>query len=628
MSSSSISRRLKESGDLLLKGVSSQVRDYSQRFKPLDRLHQGLLRDLVKSNFNYGEARETAINFFGTDQIPFISIDGTEYTNSMYDLIVFFGGSYLVKGTLELNQDKPKIHYSPRLMKGGIGISSCIPLYINQILEVERANPEGEFGVNYIERPVTDESLINNSQIANWIMTFSEFYLAYEGASRKDHPKLILMDRSLLTMVSSLIYDTRRRKNWKKMALMGMEIEGKKIDRNDLLYNRYRLINQDLDLPSPRGDYLRYTIAYLIEEEGTLSYQDISALLEIESKERQKRLKKLLERSVEENYLVQEGDHYTLNPHYTDSWLRIKKAVLLLGAKLFHETEGTNPMRLERDGVYRWLTVLDLAFLTLFTINMLIQECWRRNILLVGITKDTTARDFKTHLIPVMCREGFWDLPITVKSLERAPNTDRMLLQYLSAINHDELPTPWATIEFDSAFRMIIPELEEKRKGHVSGAIRNRILYERLFLKSYIQLSQASTDPQLRSNVLFVDRLAYPEIDNRTEVLVNFIHKYSGVEEPLDVILYKDKGVENPIQNLVMVILKMMEKPSIPEAFGHNVPLFMADKIAKWHAGEMRRIIDSTRLWVSNSPSLRRHMFYMSTFRERRTDVEQSRRTS
>lgn len=48
-----------------------------------------------------------------------------------------------------------------------------------------------------------------------------------------------------------------------------------------------------------------------------------------------------------------------------------------------------------------WITTLDLAFLTLFTLYMLIEECWKKNILLIGITKDSAAHDFKNHVIPI-----------------------------------------------------------------------------------------------------------------------------------------------------------------------------------------------------------------------------------
>jgi hypothetical protein len=57
-------------------------------------------------------------------------------------------------------------------------------------------------------------------------------------------------------------------------------------------------------------------------------------------------------------------------------------------------------MKILKDGKEHWLTTLDIAFLTLFTLQMLMEECWKRHILLIGITKDTAARDFKRQLNP------------------------------------------------------------------------------------------------------------------------------------------------------------------------------------------------------------------------------------
>ena len=63
-------------------------------------------------------------------------------------------------------------------------------------------------------------------------------------------------------------------------------------------------------------------------------------------------------------------------------------------------------MKILKDGKEHWLTTLDIEFLTLYALQMLMEECWRRRILLVGITKDTSARDFKRQLIPIMQNEG------------------------------------------------------------------------------------------------------------------------------------------------------------------------------------------------------------------------------
>ena len=46
-------------------------------------------------------------------------------------------------------------------------------------------------------------------------------------------------------------------------------------------------------------------------------------------------------------------------------------------------------MKVWKNGEWHWLTTQDMAFLTLFTLNLLVEECWRKRILLVGMTKDT-----------------------------------------------------------------------------------------------------------------------------------------------------------------------------------------------------------------------------------------------
>jgi hypothetical protein len=82
----------------------------------------------------------------------------------------------------------------------------------------------------------------------------------------------------------------------------------------------------------------------------------------------------------------------------------------------------------------------------------------------------------------------------------------------------------------------------------------------------------------------------------------------------------------NKMQNLVMAILVPMAPANIPEAFGHNKALFIADKIAKWNYSQFKGVVDTAALWILNNHKLRRFIFYMSTFRERRASIEQARR--
>jgi hypothetical protein len=121
----------------------------------------------------------------------------------------------------------------------------------------------------------------------------------------------------------------------------------------------------------------------------------------------------------------------------------------------------------------------------------------------------------------------------------------------------------------------------------------------------------------------------YPQFDiqqynNNTDNIVELVHEY-GSEEKVDFILYRDKSTKNPMQNLILSILSSMTSPSIPECFGHNKALYVADKVAKWHNEEFRKIVDSTILLISTKKNLRNFLFYMNTFREKRHDFESNR---
>ncbi len=335
-----------------------------------------------------------------------------------------------------------------------------------------------------------------------------------------------------------------------------------------------------------------------------------------------------LDKLVSRQILIEQNGAYSHSPQYAESWVRIKRLTLELGDQLFFTktvgTEAPSRMKITKDGKEHWLTTLDIAFLTLFALQMLMEECWKKHILLVGITKDTSAHDFKRQLVPIMIQEGLLKTKLNTEALRELPNTDRMILQSASIFNSDKVSPPWSLIEYDSAFRTMQPT---GVKGYVSGAIRNKISLERAFLKTYVQLSQAKSDPMLRSNVLLIDRLVYPKFDCKPESTVSFLNELSdGTKELMDILLFRDKSVPNALQNLTLTMLINMAPVNIPEAFGHNKPLFIADKIAKWNYSQFKSVVDTTAAWILNNHKLRKFIFYMCTFRERRSQIEQTRR--
>ena len=635
MGSSSLRDNVRRISDVLKLGASKQVLDYEQRFSSLKNLYDSLLSNLIIVNFDCKEAGETAEKFFETSSsVRFAGIDGTMYSRPLFDLVIFFGGAYASTGTITfLEKDKPLVKYDEKTVQQGAGISSVVPVYVNEILDIDQtffdAKQPGEISLG---KPLVDESIISNATIANWIMTFAEYYLAYKFATDLDqNMRIIFLDRSLSIERASLLYDTSRSDLWKaKAGIIGYKIGDEHFDVNDLTIARQYGCNQALGLPPSRADYLRYAIIDLAKREGALTEKQILADFGIADEKRARRVKRCLEHLVKKEILNEKNETYILNPKYGTTWERVRKLVTNLGDRFFFakssDAETGNLMKILKNGKEHWLTTLDIAFLTLFTLHMLMEECWRRHILLIGVTKDTAARDFKRQLIPIMHNEGLLKTAILQEEFEKLPNTDRMILQSTSIFNPEKIKPPWSLIEYDSAFRTMVPD-GQNRKGYVSGAIKNKIGLEKTFLKTYVQLSQAKTDLMLRSNVLLVDRLVYPEFDYRAENVVEFWNELSdGTKEPVEVLLFMDKAVPNKLQNLVMAVLVSMASSSIPEAFGHNMPLFIADKIAKWNYSQFKCVVDTTANWILNNHKLRKFIFYMSTFRERRASIEAARR--
>jgi len=619
-----LSEQLGRVSRLLRSGIRGQVREYSEKLGATSELY-GFLSNLIYSKPSFARARETACTFFGSDKVHFAAIDGTEYSQVFFDMVLFFGGAYASTGTLEFHDDAPpSVSYDSRILREGCGISSCIPLFLNQVAEVDQTFFTEESGLS---RPLADEEVINNSRIANWIMTFAEFYLAYLFASRSPDTKIILMDRSLSNTHSSVLYDTSRRKLWKMCAILGFEVDGTPIDEEDLILARHRVVNAELNLPPPRGDYLKSSIVFLLERsDAPLTPRQLCDVLGVRGKG-EERVKHYLKTLAVKGVLVEKRGRYHVAERYKDSWSRVRRVVEKIGERLFMEDVGEedeNKMWIDVGGDRRILTTLDLAFLTLFAQHMAMEDCWKNRKLLVGVTKDTYARDFKNHVIPICQRiQVFNDAP-SQETLSSLPNTDRMLLQSFSIEFWEDVRPPWSLIEYDSIFPTIIPD-RDRGVNYVLGARKNKTAIERLFLRTYVQLAEGKHDPLLRSNVLLVDRLVYHEFDLRHETTLPLINVYSGCEEPLEVIMYRDRKAENPIQNMLLCILASMTTSSIPEAFGHNKPLFIADKAAKWHYSLFKRVIDSMKNWVANNREVKRFIFYMSSFRDKRSEFEQAR---
>src|SRR5260370_13426841 len=95
---------------------------------------------------------------------------------------------------------------------------------------------------------------------------------------------------------------------------------------------------------------------------------------------------------------------------------------------MLEEQPKQNPLRVMKKGDLHWLTTQDLAFLTLFTLNLLVEECWKKRILLIGLTKDTAAREFKNQVLPIILSNGLSESDLSHEQLSPLPHTDTVLV--------------------------------------------------------------------------------------------------------------------------------------------------------------------------------------------------------
>ena len=204
----SLSNAIKRTCDTLRQGATKQVTDYEQRFSSIKTIHDDVLSNLIIEGIDPKQAYETAREFFGGTTVRFAGVDGTMYSKPLFDMVIFFGGAYAATGTIQFSETaQPEVTYDERTLQRSMGISSVVPIYINEILDVDTsyAAQEQPSEINPA-KPMTDEEIANNSLIANSIMTLSEYYLAYKlAADPAQDTRVILLDRSLSTERSILL---------------------------------------------------------------------------------------------------------------------------------------------------------------------------------------------------------------------------------------------------------------------------------------------------------------------------------------------------------------------------------------------------------------------------------------
>jgi hypothetical protein len=163
-SSSILGSKISDAGRTLRDSAFSQINEYQSRFSKVAKLYELLFKDLLVTNFNNEDAYTTAKKLFGKDVITFVAIDGTEYSKPLFDMIVFYAGAYSCEGTIHFSNKKDiLVKYKDRFLDKGKDLSSCVPVYIEKVPEIDQTFYDPAEGKSNLMKSMSEEAILCSS---------------------------------------------------------------------------------------------------------------------------------------------------------------------------------------------------------------------------------------------------------------------------------------------------------------------------------------------------------------------------------------------------------------------------------------------------------------------------------
>jgi hypothetical protein len=569
---------------------------YRQHLEVIEELYHCQLRDLVKpwqsefsSQLKLIRLRDQIRDFFGRDEVHFVAIDGTCKAEETTQFLLFYAGAYGARGSLDLKGTPPTLRYHKWSLEQDVSVVAQVPIpyaELEDVLEDDR----DPFAVSDLEKT-------NLAGIHTLLMQLSEVYLAYDTvtSSRTDAPNFVLLDQSISSAMAANMIQPEA------VRMVNSPWGSRQLTQADITIALAHPFNEELGIPTVKK-FRQYTglLARMQQSGGTLDLEQVAAEEGLELEDLNVGVRYLTKRGLVE--LSANGKHLTWKGSHDieASWAYTKSVFAEICERLFVEKDPTALMyRVEEDEVrrQRWMSPPDIKFLIGVGLRSLIEECWKRNVLLVGLVKDSSSAYFTRNYLGVM---RFLNVFPQLQHFSRPlPSTDRIALEILPLID-DDLDSPWSTVEFDGVFMTMFVRQETDSRCHLSG-VRNDILApERLTARSLGQffLKRKSSGP-LMGHVIFVERLLYPQWD-KNAILKDYIHTSGlGKVEPY---FRADATEANIGQTLVMYLLSELTRNHYAEVIGYPDPLHKADWGAKTVGRRLAQMLQSADYMMRSNP--------------------------
>lgn len=514
-------------------------------------------------------ARKTAKSFLGREQIPFVAIDGSCDKDDQEGFISFYGGAYGSRGEISFEADSANLKYERWEFDKDVSMVAFLPVPPDQLNRVMESSDENGGQL------FTDSEIRQLGGIHTKIMQLAEVYLGYSQVqSDIEHPRLLLMDLSLSGLLGNTSYSPR------DVELTKGSFDGERLSEFDLRVGAAHPFNKELRIPSVNGFRPWNHIIHTAHEKGgtRVEWEDT----DISKSNFREGLDQLEQWGIAE-------PRGNLGLELEDSpraaWRRCENVFMSICDRIFREKDTSALFYGEegREGL-RCMKADDITFLTGIGFRLLIEACWQKQILLVGVAKDSSSQYFHRNFLGAAATEG----KIDRDSYQRIPLPDRRIVEMLAHILPDDITAPWGTIEFDSSFLTLHPEEDEETgresvEGYMIPSAGPVMRPERIFLRS-IPIFLLNRDRNLFSHAIFVDRLAYPGWDDKDSGEWSIDVDRIGEVEPL----YYDEETGPPdLQYMAQYLLSVLVRNHFPDALGYPDPLHKAD----WGAKSMKRRI-------------------------------------
>lgn len=520
----------------------------------------------------------------GTNTLQFIAVDGTCQREVFSDMITFFGGAYGARGEVSLTDGNHKIGYKRWSLDQDVSMVAWVPVPFARLEEVTPGQGE--------QFLATEEEKVNLSSVHVQVMQLAEIFLAYNSirSSRLDAPHVLLMDLSPSSVLASVATSQRN------IGLVGYPYDRRSLTEADITISLAHPFSDHFGIPSPKKmDLYRLLAAELHKApQQSLDLAKLASEHGVTEAELRKAANHLVDRGVLSKPRIG-SPGYSPSVKADESWAYTRDFFQTICSRLFIDKDP-GALQYEAPDEYgvvrrRWMAPDDIGFLIGVGMRLLVEESWARNVLFYGVVKDSASRYLTRNFLGVSLETGFHP-ELNNLEIGMLPWTDRIFCETLPLLD-DNLSSPWATIEFDSAFMTLHRQrVEGSDDTKVAGIMGRIVNQERLFARSLAQffIKREKSTP-LMGHVVFLERLLSPVWDKPgTDSGPAKLQIDTPELGRFPVYAWRDRDHTNMGQLVMMYLLSVLTRNHFAEAVGYPDPLHKAD----WGAKTIGRSIGNT----------------------------------